>query len=131
MKSGRKVPVGFFVVNLEKNDFEIIIGTDVLQEDCRLNCKGTIWTITIGKRVHKIIGMKNAAEISTNGVTVEKRGTYKSYEGQVRRLYRDIFSKDGEPLTATGRATHKLETITSDFVYVKPYRQTPRLRSSV
>ena len=45
-----------------------------------MNCKGTKWTITIGKRVHKIIGIKNEAEISTNGVTVEKRGTYEPYE---------------------------------------------------
>ena len=67
--------------------------------------------------------MKNAAEMSTNGVTVEKQGTYESYEGRVRRLCRDEFYKDGEPLKATGWAKHKIETITSDPVYVKPYRQ--------
>ena len=123
--TGRTGNVNIYIADLGKRDYAMIVGTDVLQDnDCRIDCTRTKWGVNIGKRRHRIIGTKDIREHIMHGITIRKAtSTLSLFETKIRDSYRDVFYKEGEPLTATGRAVHKIETVTDDPVYVKPYRQ--------
>lgn len=122
--TGDNGTVRVHVTRLNSTKYDIIAGTDVLQErGCRVEGTNDGWVVKIGRETHKVIRSGKLKERLFNGVTECGENQNKAIEARIYREFESVFYKEGEPLSATGRVQHAIDLIDDTPVFVKPYRQ--------
>lgn len=123
--------VKMYVVRFDNKRYDLIVGCDVLKmTKGSLRIAGKGWKVRLGRKGYEVRGRAyQGDEVVMGTVVVNNKGG--TQEDWAKHKFQDVFYREGETLTATGRATHRIDLINDRPVYVKPRRYPQAMREII
>ena len=143
-----KPPIRVHVIKEMGKGYDIIIGTDVMERwRCFPQLHKKEWFCRLGNEVYKGVENRVRNKIITS-LEVEnkersrrlnkedpkkRRSTSETNEERmiILKEMKDVFFKEGDKLSATGRVSHEIDLITDRPVYIKPRRYPYAMREII
>jgi transposase InsO family protein len=120
--TGLPIEAGVHVSSRLGRKYDIILGCDVMaRAGIRCSVVHGKWAIKLGRKILTVEGMTPAKARLEIG-SAERNPRWEQMRTELRKKLNEVFYHEGEPLTATGRARHRIELTSGKPVYVKPRR---------
>ncbi|KAL1129493.1 hypothetical protein AAG570_012438 [Ranatra chinensis] len=118
--SGKNRTVVAHVMDWSSNEYEAILGTDALKSvKSQIRMNGSEWQVRLGKFRYRPEG-RVMLKSYVGAAVVRERGLIT--RANVHEHFGEVFHREGEFLSATGRVRHEIVIPDDRVVYVKPRR---------
>ncbi|KAL1130768.1 hypothetical protein AAG570_012009 [Ranatra chinensis] len=118
--SGKNRTVVAHVMDWSSNEYEAILGTDALKSvKSQIRMNGSEWQVRLGKFRYRPEG-RVMLKSYVGAAVVRERGLIT--RANVHEHFGEVFHREGEFLSATGRVRHEIVIPDDRVVYMKPRR---------
>ncbi|KAL1141027.1 hypothetical protein AAG570_000953 [Ranatra chinensis] len=118
--SGKDRSVIVHVMDWTSTEYEAILGMDALKcVNGQVRVNGSEWTVKLGKSRYRPEGRVSLRSY-VGAAVIGERGLIT--RANVLEYFGEVFHREGEPLSATGRVRHEIVIPDNRVVYVKPRR---------
>ncbi|KAL1139223.1 hypothetical protein AAG570_006209 [Ranatra chinensis] len=118
--SGKDKSVIAHVMDWTSTEYEAILGTDALKcVNGQVRVNGSEWAVKLGKSRYRPEGRVSLRSYVGAAVIGERNLITRA---NVLECFGEVFHREGEPLSATGRVWHEIVIPDNRVVYVKPRR---------